>query len=297
MFVIGRHRLENHITENELMDFSSTVNIFTGEVMEYPKKGTDLNLKFSITLNSATIVGTIHKYKNLLEGRGNQNHDDFNFCQIHDIITGLIKKYNIEKDTKLTNLEFGLNVEVSKDPQIILDDNLLMYNCKAPNKNLKYSGRGDLKEFQMTDYSIKVYNKSKQYKLKSKILRVELKIIKTRFLQQLGIHSLEDLLDKEVLTRIFQLFMEKFEGLNIIDNFDIETMPEKDHNKLNKYTNPNFWIRVKGEKSAKVIYRLKADYNNLMNKYGLLATKNEIREKLKLKFLELLDSDCYRNVA
>lgn len=297
MFVTGRHRLENHIKNNQLMDFTSKVSMLTGEVIEYPKKGMDLNLDVSITSQSAIILGSFHKYKNLLKDNVNQNHDDFNYCQIQEVISGLIKKYNIEKDTKITNLEFGFNLVVSKDPKIILDNNVLMNNYKAPNKNLKFSGSGDYKEFQLTDYRIKVYNKSKQYKLKSNILRVELKIITTRLLQQLKINSLEDLLDKDVLTRLFRLFMEKFEGVNIIDNFDPETIPEKDYNKLNKYTNPNFWIRIKTDKSAKVIFRIKADYNNLLNNYGLLVIKNEIREKLNLKFLELLDSDCYRNVA
>nr|WP_309755545.1 hypothetical protein [Flavobacterium sp.] len=297
IFVTGRHRLENHIKNNKLMDFTSKVNLLTGEVMEYPKKGMDLNLDVSITSQSAIILGSFHKYKNLLEDNVNQNHDDFNYCQIQEIISGLIKKYNIEKDTKITNLEFGFNLVVSKDPKIILDNNVLMNSYKAPNKNLKFSGSGDYKEFQLTDYRIKLYNKSKQYRLKSNILRVELKIITTRLLQQLKINSLEDLLDKDVLTRLFRLFMEKFEGVNIIDNFDPETIPKKDYNKLNKYTNPNFWIRIKTDKSPKVIYRLKADYDNLLNNYGLLVIKNEIREKLNLKFLELLDSDCYRNVA
>lgn len=83
----------------------------------------------------------------------------------------------------------------------------------------------------------------------------------------------------------------------MIDNFDPETIPEKDYNKLIKYTNPNYWISIKEKKSYKVIARLKTDFVTLVNKYKLLETKNEIREKLNLKFVELLESDCYRNVA
>jgi hypothetical protein len=297
LFVKDKHRLENHIMENNLMDLISKISIFTGEMMEYPKKGKDLNLDVGITLRSATILGSIHKYKNLLVGNGNQNYDDFNFCQIQEVILGLITKYNIEKGTQLTNLEFGFNLAVSKDPKTILDNNLLMNNYKAHNKHLKFSGTGDYKEFQLTDYRIKVYNKSKQYKLNTNILRVEIKIIKKRLLQQMGIYCLEDLLDREPIEQLFQLFMNKFEGLNIIDDYDPETIPEKDRNKLNEYTSSNYWIRVKENKSPKVISRLKKDFTNLLNKYELLVTKNEIRENLNSKFLELLDSDCYRNAA
>jgi hypothetical protein len=297
LFVIDKHRLERHINGNNLMELEGKYNMFTGEIMPYPQKGNDLNLDFNITLHLAVILGSLHKYKNLLSDNGPQNYDDFYFCELQEVILGLIEKYNIEKGTSLTNLEFGFNIVVPMDPKIILENNILMNNYKAPNKDLKFSGSGDYKEFQLTDYRIKIYNKSKQYKLNTNILRVEIKIIKKRLLQQLEIYCLEDLLDKGTLEGLFQLFMDKFESLNIIDNFDLDTIPEKDYDKLNKYTNPNFWIRIKTEKSPKVICRLKKDFTNLLNKYDLLENKNEIRKKLNSKFIKLLGSDCYSKVA
>ena len=295
MFVINKHSFENHIEGNNLMELTNKLSILTGEVMEYPKKGSDSNLQISITLHSATILGSVHKYKNLLEDNGNQNYDDFNFCQIQETIDGLIKKFKIERDTKLTNLEFGFNIVVSKDPQIILDNNVLMNNFKAPNRNVKFKGKGDYKEFMLTDYHIKIYNKSKPYKLDYNVLRVELKIVKKRLLNSLGIHCLEDLLNKEVLKSLFKLIVEKFEGINIVDDFKQEKVPENDRNKLNKYMNPVYWIRIKSEKSSKQISSLKTDFTNVLNKYKLLEMKNEIREKLNSKFIELLDSDCFNS--
>lgn len=301
MFVKNKERFEERIQKKGLMELTNKLSMLTGEVMEYPKKGSDSNLQISINQFSATILGSLHKYKNLLEENGEQNHDDFSFCQIQEVIRGLIKKYDIEKDTLLTNLEFGFNLAVSKDPKTIIDSNVLMNNFKSANKNLKFSGSGDYKEFQLTDYRIKIYNKSKQYKLKDNILRVELKIIQKRLLLSLGIHCLEDLLDKKALKRLFKLFIAKFEGLIIIDRFDSDIIPEKDCNKLNKYTNSIYWITIKSEKSPKQIYTLKKDFTHILNKYKLLEMKGEIREKLNSKFLELLNSeDCntdYRDVA
>ncbi|RTY89636.1 hypothetical protein [Flavobacterium sp. GT3R68] len=299
LFVLDKHRLENQIINNGLVELSTTLNYFTGEVEEYPKRGKDSNLNVTITLHSATLLGSIHKYKNIMEGKGDQNHNDFNFDEIQDVIRGLIKKYHIEKDTKITNLEFGFNLEVSKDPQLILDNNVLMNNYIAPNKNLKFSGRGDYKEFQLTDYRIKIYNKSKQYKLKTNLLRIELKIINKRLLQKLKINCLEDVMDKEVINRLFKLFMERFEGLCIVDFFDTGKVPQNDCDKLNKYTNPNYWIRIKSEISPKRISALKRDFNYLLNKYELLKMKKAIREKLNSKFIELINNNNpeYRNVA
>ena len=297
LFVADKHRFEERIENKGIIELTNKLSILTGEVMEYPKKGGDSNLQISINEKSATILGSLHKYKNLLWENGEQNHDDFNLSQIQEVIRGLIKKYDIEKDTVLTNLEFGFNIIISNDPKTIIDSNVLMNNFKSANKNLKFSGSGDYKEFQLTDYRIKIYNKSKQFKLKDNTLRVELKIIQKRLLQKLGINCLEDLLNIEVLKGIFKLFMEKFEGLIIVDNFDSNVIPENDYNKLNKYTNSNYWIRIKSEKSPKVVSRLKKDFLILLTKYQLLRTKNQIREKLVDKFHELIEIETYNNVA
>jgi hypothetical protein len=297
LFVADKHRFEERIENKGIIELTNKLSILTGEVMEYPKKGGDSNLQISINEKSATILGSLHKYKNLLWENGEQNHDDFNLSQIQEVIRGLIKKYDIEKDTVLTNLEFGFNIIISNDPKTIIDSNVLMNNFKSANKNLKFSGSGDYKEFQLTDYRIKIYNKSKQFKLKDNILRVELKIIQKRLLQKLGINCLEDLLNIEVLKGIFKLFMEKFEGLIIGDDFDSNVIAENDYNKLNKYTNSNYWIRIKSEKSPKVVSRLKKDFLILLTKYQLLSTKNQIREKLVDKFHELIEIETYNNVA
>lgn len=301
LFVSDKQRFEERIEKQGLMELTNKLSVLTGEVVEYPKKGNDSNLQININLKSTTIIGSLHKYKNLVWDNGDQNYDDFNYCHIQEIIRGLIKKYDIEKDTVLTNLEFGFNLAVSKDPKTIIDSNVLMNNFKAPNKNLKFSGSGDYKEFQLTDYRIKIYNKSKQYKLNENILRVELKIIQKRLLRKLGVYCLEDLLDKDVLKRLFKLFTEKFEGLIIVDEFDPEIIPEMACSKLNKYMNSNYWIRIKTQKSPKQISRLKLEFAGLLSKYQLLETKDEIRQGLYSKFQELLDSeDCnseYRNVA
>ena len=303
LFVNDKHKFENHVENNGLVELSTSINHYTGEVNEYPKRGNDLNLNVNITMKQATILGSIHKYNNLIEDKGNQNFNDFTFCQIQEVILGLMEKYKIEneKDTSITNLEFGFNLVVEKDPKLIIENNVLMNNFKAPSRNLKFQGKGDYKEFQLTDYRIKIYNKSKQFKLDSNVLRVEIKITNKRLLQKLDIYSLEDLLDYKVYKRLFKLFMEKFAGLMIVDEFDANLIPENYYNRLIKYTNPNYWISIKGKHSAKVIARLKNDFKCLLHKHDLLKNKIELREKLNSKFVELLNSDCsdseYREVG
>ena len=123
------------------------------------------------------------------------------------------------------------------------------------------------------------------------------KVTKKRFLQLTGVYELEDLLDKNILRLVNGRFMELFEGLIIVDCFSPEIIPENDYNKLNKYTNPSYWIKIKAEKSPRVISRLKKDFLILLEKYELLSTKNQIREKLENKFLELIEVETYKKVA
>ena len=118
--------------------------------------------------------------------KGNQNYDNFYYSDIETEIQGLITKCSNENDTSITTIEFGLNLAVEKDPQINLDNNILMNNFKAPNKNLKFLGKGDYKEFLMSDYSTKSYNKIKHFKLKSNVLSVELKITKKEIFTVVG---------------------------------------------------------------------------------------------------------------
>jgi hypothetical protein len=295
--MLDKHRFEDHVVNTKFIDLTTRFNQNTGEVEEYPKRGKDGNLDVVINTVRAYVSGSIHKHYNILHEKGNQNYDDFYYSQLESEIRGLIKKYRINKDTSFTNLEIGFNLIVNKDPQFILDNNILMNNYKAPSKNLKFYGKGDYKDFQMTDYTIRIYNKSKHLKLKSNILRVELKITKKRFLHSIGVFELEDLLDKEVLKSLFKRLIGVVEGLTIVDVICPESIPETDYTRIIRYTNPLYWINLKCTKSPKINSRLKKDFINLLNKYELLNTKNQLLELLDNKFSELIEIDTFKDVA
>jgi hypothetical protein len=296
-YVLDKNRFEDHIVNTKLIDLTMKFNQNTGEIEEYPKRGKDGNLDVVINNVRAFVSGSIHKHYNILHEKGNQNYDDFYYSQLESEIRGLIKKYRVNKDTSFTNLEIGFNLIVNKDPQFILDNNILMNNYKAPSKNLKFSGKGDYKDFQMTDYTIRIYNKSKQLKLDKNILRVELKIKNKRFLHSLGVFELEDLLDKEVLKSLFRRFIEAIEGLIIVDVVCPQNIPEIEYTRIISYTNPIYWINLKSTKSPKVNSRLKKDFIYLLNKYELLNTKNQLLELLDNKFSELIEIDTFKDVA
>jgi hypothetical protein len=275
----------------------SPFDIQTGEIMEYPKRGKDLNLDISLTKQSSYIKGSLHKYHNIRNDKGDQNYDDFSYPDIENEINGLLIKYELGDSNYLTNLEFGLNIVLSKDPQLIIDNNLLMYKCNPPNRDLKFSGKGDYNEYQTDNYLIKVYNKSKHYKLDYYILRLEIKIVKKAYLNKLGVFTLEDLLNKDILKRLYIDLKSKIEGLVAVDMFDSKIIPVRHLNRLNEYINPNYWKRLKLIKTSKQIYKLKKDFKLLLEKYQLLETKKEILLKMDSKFIELLEEFNSKKLA
>lgn len=297
IYALEKQRLENHIVNSKVINLVSPFDIQTGEIMEYPKRGKDFNLDISLTKQSSYIKGSLHKYHNIRNDKGDQNYDDFSYSDIENEIDSLLFRYELGDSNYLTNLEFGLNIAVSKDPQLIIDNNLLMNKCNPPNRDTKFSGKGDYNEYQTDSYLIKVYNKSKQYKLDCHILRLEIKIVKKAYLHRLGILNLEDLLNKNTLKRLYADLKSKIKGLVIVDMFEGEIIPVQHLNRLNEYMNPNYWKRLKLTKNSKQIYKLKKDFKLLLEKYQLLETKKEILLKMDSKFIELLEECNSKKVA
>lgn len=289
--IVEKDKFENFVVSSNIIDLMTFINLFTSEINLYPKKGKYKNLEVSINLINAYINGSLHKFRNLVLFDEDQNYNDFSFCQVKEVIAYLTKKLKIENNTSLTNLEFGFNIDVSKNPQDIIDFNLLMYKNKHHYRDDKFGGKGDFKEFKTTDFSLKIYNKSKKYQLKEHKLRIEMKITSKRYLQKLGIFKLEDLNEIEVIYRLYERLLKEFNELTIVDDFYLLNLPKVDKDNLVKFTNPNYWKQLKKEKSLKVYNRLKRDFNSLIENHNLNKTKSEILENIEYKFQELLN-DC-----
>lgn len=285
---------ETYIENTGKIDLKNNVSLITGELDSYPRRGKLINLEASINEKSAYLKGSIHKTYNELNEKGEHNYDDFSYDCAKEIIIYLTNELNLKEDnTTLTNLELGFNIHLSKAPQHFLDYNLLMYDYKDHNKDLKFSGRGDYKEFQKTDYYIKIYNKSKQYNIKGQnILRVELKILSKRLLEKLGAYSLEDLLNSDVINNIYNLLAGELKKLNIIDDYGSNEIEPEDRMILEIYKSPNFWKRISKDKSYKQRDKIREDFQRLIDKYNLTTLKKEIQKKVEEKFSDLMKIPC-----
>jgi hypothetical protein len=257
---------------------------------EYPMQGKYLNMDVRITKTAACISGSLHKFFNAYLEDEEQNYNDFDYSDNINVIDELSQYLEINPErTKVTNLEFGFNIVVSTDPQRIIDRNVLLYRHSSHSKNLKFSGKGDFKEFEMTDYCMKVYNKSKQYRTKQHILRIEIKILMKRILERFGIYTINDLKDKEKIRKLFGFFVQQYKHILVIDDYNNnDSIPISVKNKLNKYTNPLYWHNNFNNKPDRIRQTHIREFEKLIKRHKLNSLNIELLQKLNSKFEELL---------
>lgn len=294
--VLNKSLFEYNLQTKTDIKLVSKFDIKTGDIQDYPKKANLKNFQISITENKAYINGSIHKFSNLVRGFNDQNYNDFSYCEFQSSLKLLCESLLIDpQETKITNMEFGFNLEVDEDPKHMIENNLLMFDFKEPNRNQKYRGRGDFKEFEMSDYSIKIYNKSKQYKFKNKnILRIELKISKPRYLQKLGIWNLNDL-DEKMFKTIYKDFLKHFNKLLIVDTLNPCNRPRLDDEVYIKHwINPFSWKEIiKTEKYSERL-KIKTRLFKLLHKYFLINTKAKLEILIVNKFTLMMNCNDYK---
>lgn len=301
LYVLDKRSFDFRTEEKETVELKSRFNRQTGEIEEFPKKGRYYNMQVDLQKEKSFVTGSLHKLHNLILDGDEHNYNDFKFCDLEQILDFMCDALYIRpEETKITNLEFGLNIDLPIDVDRFLNHMLLMYDFKAPNRNETFNGKGNYREFKRTDYSFKIYNKSKQYKQKGNVLRIEIKITRSRLLEKMQIYNLKDLRSQDVIFRLFQFLLERFDELLIVDFKGMEKVLDRRHRELIcDCTNPYYWDSLKRAVSYKVYSRIKRDCNRYIEEYGLNHTRLLIRDLLHKKFQEMMNcnEESYQEVA
>lgn len=232
----------------------------------------------------------MHKYFNLKNGFGDNNYTDFYYP---DIITSFEQlQADLDEDISdynVTNLEFGLNIQTSLKPKYMLDNNVLMYNFDEFNQKDTFKGKGMYKQYNRSEYYVKIYDKGLQYNLDYNLLRVEIKVTDSKLLKKrFGIHTVRDIYDKNKLELMFNFLLECFDEVNIIDSLATQEIRGEEKTDLELGKSPHYWREIKNSKSSGYYYDLRAKYNNLLRKYNLDTIKLELRDLLVAKFQSLI---------
>ncbi|WP_163384124.1 hypothetical protein [Cyclobacterium jeungdonense] len=271
-------RVISQLLQNSALEFQSILNCSTGEVDT--KKFLDEEGIFISVKNAGYgyIKGSLHKYKN----KGHHNHDDFSWPEVSETNQRLSDRLMVDvRKLPLINLEWGLNIPMDADPNMLLSG--LVRHNGSPFKNM-YVFPGKHYVANHRDYEVKIYNKSAQYRLSSHLLRYELSSKKARFFNRLGIGCLGDLEKNDNQSQLFHSLLSEWDNILLIDPL-IYTNAEnsrKDEIRLANWKNPSFWNKSNRRVRS---YQLEQYEKYLLQHH--MRTKEKFGELLRRKFIQL----------
>ena len=193
----------------------------------------------------AKIKGSIHKFFN--DGLHNAN------CFTYENFTEAVKRLSIfgvkPANTKLKSFEIGLNLDTSTckiDTKIFLGS--ILYCRGTQRSEMELNGKtGYGYAYKTTNTTYKFYDKAEQSKLQAELLRVETKFVRMRAVENYGIKSLADLLNREKLSKLIaDKFLKSIDETIFFEWDQIKTsrrLPTKYKSKFKDLRNPNWWIK------------------------------------------------------
>lgn len=290
IFYPDKEKLEQALLDkNSFSDVDAVYGIHS-EKVKYPFTTNLGSLNIGVSEKSGYVKNSIHKLFNSLFSEKEHNYNDFTYSSICYTIDYIIKKVVDSDSTKLTQLEFGFNLEIDDIPETVVMRNFLMHQYKG-GYVIDYQDKGKLKQFVHSKYIIKVYDKSKQFELDNNIIRIEIKFKKASEYKYLGVYYITDLKKKNVLRKLFLYLIKRYDELIIVDNFDSYSIADKkDYNLLSIYANPIYWTQEIKRKHPEFRARHKKQFEKLLIKNDLLKTKSHIRNLLVKKFIQLINN-------
>ncbi|WNH10494.1 hypothetical protein [Thalassobellus suaedae] len=230
------------------LDFITGVSEQTGELLN--KKEADYH-QCKITVYDTGIIifsGSIHKLYNSLKSKVAPNHtsknikgfngNQFNLKNLIEMQNHLTNLFDCKpQQMEIRSIEIGVNAEPQLAPSLFIKG--LLYH---KNKMFEYRFNRNFAKVDHQHFDLKIYNKSKQYNMKTDTLRIELKFNKMRELKSIGIVTLADI-NQITLKEAFKLFLKRFDEIIYYDKtIYLEGLTKSQIASLERYSNPRYWI-------------------------------------------------------
>ncbi|WP_418512628.1 hypothetical protein [Corallibacter sp.] len=286
-----KSKIEPFVTDkNNFEELFTVMEYHSGEI-NYPFTANIGSMEIRINDKSVFVMNSIHKLYNELKGNKGHNHNDFQYSAICQTIDYLGSKLIDLRKTRLTQLEFGLNIKLPMPAEFIIRENISLHKLEIHNHNEQFNGRGEYKQFNHYNYYFKIYDKAKQYNLGEHIIRFEIKYKRSKGFNPLGVFNIYDLKNKEVLRALFDDLLKRFDELTIIDKIPSNSkMSNREKQKLESYLSFNFWDKLSVRENRNRKSEEAKRFQKLLIKHDLLKTKTFLRASLIEKFDELLNN-------
>jgi hypothetical protein len=275
------------LEHNEYLQDSWIIGSNNGEVLT--QRTNYFGLTFSITNTNVRLKGSIHKYKN----QGLHNYNDFTKTQIHDVINELSKKFEIDlQNSRLNNLEFGVNVVLPFEPKILLN-NLISYKGEPFTREIE---EGKIYyQCKLSQFTIKIYDKGLQYQQVKNILRFELKVTTMQFFnKKVKLKVLADLLNDGIYPKLGGILKAYFDQILFDESINLKNLNATERETYLRGRNPKTWITdSRTESEQKDLERLRKSFLKVLEKYrkGENIVKI-VSDKIEFKCFEL--SEIYQ---
>lgn len=272
------------IRENLCLEWELSISERTGEVKEIIAKYH--NLTFKIVCNQyLNISGSLHKFWNSINGRGEQNYNDFMFSDLAEVINEICDSFNLNPSScMIENIEFGVNITPPFPVKEILRS---IINHKGKPFTQEYDEKKYYRECKRQQYIIKVYDKGLQFN-QGNILRFEDKTRKMEHLKGIGIKSFTDLLNPVKINQLGAVLRKDFEGLLIYDyTIPLMKLNPRERLILTEGQTPAYWLNLL-ESNPNLYYKRRDRFKELIKKYGTQDIQNIIGELIIQKWNELL---------
>lgn len=272
--------------QNKLLDFALSVSDSTGEILTQRKeaKTTALTFVLSPKKNGGVgcyLSGSLHKYKN----GGVQNWDDFTINDIEKTLDQLSITYNIDLTTaSLHSLEIGVNIPLNYQPKRIIESAICHKGKGFESLDRKDKHLGVICEH--TDYSIKLYDKSRQCKIKGigYILRYEVKFKRMRMLEKCGIYTLSDLKKKNCLENVLPILISKLKEIIFFDFYaNTSNLTNGQLLRWERFGTARYWEGL----NRNMYYKTKLLFSKLIVTYGAKDGAELLAQKVSNKYHEL----------
>lgn len=238
------------------------------------------------------VRGSLHKA--FAHGK---NFSRFTFEDVCSEIGNLESLLGIDANQWLIqNLEIGVNVATEFEPYFFLRKNLLLYRNRTfkPFHSTKDAVNIGFQS-NTTRPVVKIYDKSKQYKLDFNLLRYELRYKKSDSLKLHGITRLADLLNRSRFSRLTDLLLMKFDSVLMYDpTIDVNTLGLKDQRFVEESKHVRYWEDLIDNVSSSTIKREKARLRLLSSTKGSNMHWNlrqQIAEEIEKCMKSSRDSD------
>lgn len=269
------------LKHDRVLDFNTGFNDIDGSFKNSIYEADFQSLKFIIyPKGKIELKGSLHKYYN----NGEHNHDNFCLTKLHNVLNELEFMFGIDKSKwRIKHLEYGVNLSLKSSPTEVID-NLIVYKS-YPFDNMPTFQKGYYKRANLLQYSIKIYDKGRQYGQPNNILRIEKKANKMECVKK-GAVYLADLIDPIFWRYCLDDLLDCIDSIIITEIINETFLTRAEIEKYKQCGNPLEWKKM----TAKMRCKNKNFVKKLVSRFGIHHYLSELIQATTIEGKRLIHS-------